>query len=678
MRIKKIILLFSISSILFGGTMLYAEGPDNNEDMDDENVFTLGEVVVTADRTIVDLATTVTEVAAEDIKERGAQTAADALELIPGVNIQQGGKNAWVYLRGFDQEDIKVLIDGVPAYQTYDKVVDLSLIPVDSIAKITVAKGASSVLYGANTFGGVINIITKKGAKEPSGEFISSFGQNSTQNYIFNYGGSKGVFNYWLTVSHRRSDGFDLSDDFDPNGKFGIGTSTNEDGGIRDLSDYEMNTLSTKVGYEPNSDSRLYVSFDYHANEKGIPGGSSYWSFIKWDQWHLNLVGEKKITDILTSKARLYYVSHQDTIEDVSWDEAHTTSRKWFETSSYDDQTVGAELHNYIDFGPKSYLKIGLNYLKDNHKQEEVLDETSWPVVRFGDPVGLQPEEEYEAETYTFAIEDEIRMVEDKMSFVFGLSYDYYKPKKAYDQTVPDSTNSFNPQGGMVYNISTETSVHASVGKKIRFPRLKELYSDMAGGNPDMKPQETISYEIGADHSFNTDLKGSVAVFKNDIKNLIERVQDPVSGDRYYKNVGESKIEGVEFSMDYNATDRLWMGTSYTYLSTFDETNNRDLLNRPKHKIALDTRYRFPYGVFSSVQASYSTGAYEENEDDMLEQTPGFFLLNARVDKSFGSIMGMKDTTLFIQGDNLTDKDYYEGGDPQAGRSFLAGFNFKF
>lgn len=673
-------LIFLIGALLILPGMVFAEDAKLAKSDQVGEVFELGEIVVTANREAVNLSTTVVEVDAEDIAARGAQTVADALDMLPGVDIQQGGKNAWVYLRGFDQEDVKVLIDGVPAYQTYDKVVDLSLIPVDSIAKITVTKGASSVLYGANTFGGVINIITKKGGKEPGGEFSASFGENSTRNYVLNYGGSKNNINYWLTLSRRESDGFDLSDDFNPNDPdYGIGSSYNEDGGLRDLSYYEMNTISAKVGYEPNPDARIYVSFDYHQNEKGIPtSGSRYWSFVDWDQWHLNVVGEKKITDIYRAKARIYYVSHEDTIEDVSWDAAHTTSRKWFETSSYDDYTTGFELHNFLDFGPKSFLKIGLNYVRDNHKQQDYYDATTWPVVQFGDPIGYRPEEEYEADTYTIAVEDEIRLNNDKLMIVMGMSYDNFKPEKAYDQPVPDSTDSFNPQAGVVYNISPATSFHASAGKKIRFPRLKELYSELAGGNPEMQPQETIAYEVGANHSFNMETNGSIAVFYNDITDLIERVQDPVSGDRYYTNVGKAKIEGVELSIDHMINESIHMGFGYTYLSTKDKTNNVDLQYRPKHKLSLDTRGRFPHGFYTNLQLSYTGGAYELNSSNEMVQSGGFFLANARVEKDMGSILGMKDSTLFAQAYNIFDKNYTEGMDLQPGFNFLVGFKVRF
>ncbi|MEZ4484369.1 MAG: Plug domain-containing protein [Syntrophotaleaceae bacterium] len=114
-----------------------------------DEVFSLGEVIVTGEQQVVNLATTVTEVTAEDIKQRGAQTVAEALEQLPGVDVQKGGKGQnYVSVRGFEQGDLKILIDGVPVYEQYFRSLDLDQLPVDSIAKITVTKGPPQFCTG--------------------------------------------------------------------------------------------------------------------------------------------------------------------------------------------------------------------------------------------------------------------------------------------------------------------------------------------------------------------------------------------------------------------------------------------------------------------------------------------------------------------------------------------------
>jgi outer membrane receptor for ferrienterochelin and colicins len=643
-------------------------------------VYELGEVVVTAKQETVNLATTVTEVSLEDIKERGAQTVAEALELLPAVDVQKGGKSqAFVSLRGFDQSDVKVLIDGVPALETYFGTVDLSMLPIETVSKITVTKGASSVLYGANTMGGVVNIITKKAGDEPFTELSTSFGEHNTRNVILNHGAKIDKFNYWLTYGYRDSDGFRLSNDFDKNnGHTGLGTKFNEDGDKRDLTDYIKRTLHVKVGFEPDEDTRLYLSFDYHNNERGVPSENSrYWAFSKWDQWHINLTGEKKINELLTLKARAFYVDHEDTLTDVSWDANHTTNRKWFETSSYDDYSTGGMVNAFVDLGKWSLLKLGANYTKDNNKQQDYLDDDCWGVIKGWDSPGYTSKQEYEAETYTIALEDEIKPTE-RLSFVFGVSYDYFEPKKASDQPVPDEVDAFNPQAGLVFDLTPDTSVHASVGKKIRFPKLKELYSEHAGGNPDLDPQKAIAYELGFSHNFSEIFTGTVAYFFNEIDDLIEQIEDPVSGEDIYVNVSEATIQGVEMALDMNFSKSLQAHANYTYMSTKDESNDdRELKGRPRHRINLDVRYRFSFGLSASVQGSYTQRQYWEDGDYNWKKLPDYFLLNARLAQDMSKICGI-DSELFIQGTNLTDLDYYELNGPEPGLNFLAGFTVRY
>ncbi len=677
MRIKMPVLLISMMAMSLGSDMLYAA---DAEEQDTENVFTLGEVIVTAEQPVVDLATTVTELSAQDIWARGDLTVAEALELLPGVDVRKGGKSQmFVSIRGFEQDDLKVLIDGIPAHEAYDGTVDLSMISTEAISKITVAKGASSVLYGANTMGGVINIITKKGGKEPVTEATASLGNDGAAKYTLNHGGRLGVLNYWLTYGYSESDGFRLSDDFNPaNPIVGLGTDYNEDGGTRDLSDYIKRTLSAKVGYESDEGTGIYFSFDYHNNERGIPSGMSrYWAFTKWDQWQLNLVGEYVFNDMFSAKARVFYVKHDDTITDVSWDADHTTGRKWFETSSYDDDSRGAELHGFFDLERWGNLRIGLNYLRDNHRQQDFYDAETMSVWRFGDPLGFQPEEEYSADTYTLAVEDEIRPTEH-LAVVFGMSYDTFEPGKAYNKPVPDKTSTVNPQIGLVYDVDQKTSIHASVGKKTRFPQLKELYSEVAGGNPELDPQKTVTYEIGAYHGFNGMFRGNIAVFYNDVSDLIDQVEDQASGEDIYVNLYEANIKGIEAELRMDLSCGVLARLNYTYMSTEDRSNQgREMEGRPEHRLSLDLRYGFPFGLTANLQTSYATGAYWEDPDYNWVELPHVFLIDAKITQGLGDIFNL-DSELFVQVDNLTDYDYYQSFGPEPGRNFMAGLSVKF
>ena len=673
------VLIYLIFLMAIPAGLVLAENPqkESTTTQEESQVFDLGQVMVIGKSDKADKITTTDVVTMEDIKMQGAQSAAQALEMVPGVDVQNGKKGqASLTLRGFDQKDVKVLIDGVPAHVSYNGSLDLSQIPVETIAKIEVVKGASSVLYGSNTMGGVINIITKKGGKEPYTNVSTSFGENNTQNYILNHGSSVGSFNYWISGSLRKSDGFELSDDFDPsNDRTGLGTEYNEDGGTRDLSYYEDHTLNAKIGYEYDSTSKLYLSFDYHDNEKGQPTDSSrYWAFDEWKQWHLNLVGEHDFTDILTMKSRIYYVDHNDTIKDVSWDDDHTTSKKWFQESSYDDYTLGGEVQAYLDFGDASLVKMGISYMKDNHIAQDYYDATTLSVINGWADEGLQPEEEYETDIYSYGIEDEIKLFE-KLILKAGVSYDVHDPIKNYDGYVRGKSDSWNPQAGLAYEVTQAFNLYASVGKKTRFPTMQELYSDLSGGNDSLNPQQTIAYEIGGEKQFGDMVTLSGAVFYNDIE---DRIIEDANDENI--NAGETKIQGIETTLRIKTPWRLDIGLGYTYLSSKEKRTSTspetDAEYLPDHKATLDLRYAFDFGLSASFQTIY-TGEQIEYDDDKAYEVDDFIVCNLKLNQEF-SLTPKMSTDLFIEVKNLFDENYEEGHGPTPGRSFLAGMSFTF
>lgn len=150
----------------------------------------VGAVEVTGSR----LAEDVTDVPAqtyvitqEEIAQSGARSVQELLSRVPGVTglvhsaamTQAKG----VSVRGLNSE-VLLLIDGVPSMNasygvgpTLGSPFDLRSISMGSIERVEVVKGASSAIYGSNAAGGVINVITKKGA-EKSGASILLEGGN--------------------------------------------------------------------------------------------------------------------------------------------------------------------------------------------------------------------------------------------------------------------------------------------------------------------------------------------------------------------------------------------------------------------------------------------------------------------------------------------------------------------
>lgn len=129
-----------------------------------EETAVLPTVTVTATRTLQDIAKTpssVSVVTAQEIENRRADTVADALQLLPGVYKSQASAGE-IQIRGFDSKNISVLVDGVPMNNSFNNKVDWEVIPVHSIERIELVRGASSSLYGGKGVAGVLSIKTKQ------------------------------------------------------------------------------------------------------------------------------------------------------------------------------------------------------------------------------------------------------------------------------------------------------------------------------------------------------------------------------------------------------------------------------------------------------------------------------------------------------------------------------------
>lgn len=130
--------------------------------------------VVTSDRSDETLHNTVRTtyvVTADEIARNGWRTVADALETVPGVQIENygpAGSAAGYGIRGSSSAQVLVLVDGIPAAGSLANSVELGTFSTAGIARIEVVEGGGSTLYGTGSIGGIINIITAGDKAPPS------------------------------------------------------------------------------------------------------------------------------------------------------------------------------------------------------------------------------------------------------------------------------------------------------------------------------------------------------------------------------------------------------------------------------------------------------------------------------------------------------------------------------
>jgi len=81
----------------------------------------------------------------DDIDRRGEKTLDQALESVPGIQVYTHTKgHQRLRLRGFDQDYVVVMIDGIPVNDVYSTDMDLTSVPVSSVSKIVVNIGTIS------------------------------------------------------------------------------------------------------------------------------------------------------------------------------------------------------------------------------------------------------------------------------------------------------------------------------------------------------------------------------------------------------------------------------------------------------------------------------------------------------------------------------------------------------
>ena len=199
--------------------------------------YSLGEIVVSANKNPVESNGTLYRITAEDIEKSGAKTLDEAIKKIPGLYVRYGAAGTpRIDIRGLKTRHVRLLLNGIPVKDTYDGQFDPPTIPVGHIAEIKVSIGTSSLLYGPGGSAGVINIITKKGQEGVQGSLSSEFSSNDYYSGNATISGAGKTVDGILSATMTQKDAFELSSDFDP--------TSEEDGDERENSDFERVLIS--------------------------------------------------------------------------------------------------------------------------------------------------------------------------------------------------------------------------------------------------------------------------------------------------------------------------------------------------------------------------------------------------------------------------------------------------
>ncbi|MDR1045571.1 MAG: TonB-dependent receptor [Candidatus Adiutrix sp.] len=566
------------------------------------------------ERDLMELSQTVNVITAEEIERMPANTITDVLTRIPGIDVApdindvpNAGMSS-ISLRGETTGRTLILVNGVKQVDQNKGYSNIYISP-SQIERIEVIKGPASVLYGAEAIGGVVNIITKKGGDKPVGFSLGSIYDSSTD-------GKNGT----AALFGRLDNGFNyrFSGNMTNAGmrKVPSGSLDNQ-GNLVDKgygTEYKNRSYAGQVGYDWDNYS-FTLQADHFESQ----------SFNSRPRESETASANNQGTQITTTESKSWApVNDRDTIlATFMADDLGEHFRKLTVTTSY--QKIDREQNDYgwtQIANPGGQLLVNPydfdRYLSSTQKQLTATVQGEWqvgkhyvtagfessfddvlvsnrgekapPVGNPGAPSTYDPARDYgegsadvDLKNYSVFLQDEWDFATDwkavlglrqtwqegRVKSVRGNTYrDFGNPSRKFSDLVGSL--------GLVYNLTDNLALRAQWSQGVRYPTVAQMYtgSGSAGGgepitpNPDLEPEESTSYEIGARYAGEA-LSLDLAVYHTRAKNFIERVQCPSSGiaGTTFCNLGWANSTGVELTASYLFESLgLTPYTSVTYL----------------------------------------------------------------------------------------------------------------
>ncbi len=647
---------------LLSGITSFAQSPDTLSGQN--RVFQLGEVSVFGSP--ID---SIASLSIRKIEQFNRVDLSNSLNLLPGITLASVGprNESVVYVRGFDLRQVPVFMDGVPVYVPYDGYVDLGRFTPFDLAQIDVSKGFSSILYGANTMGGAINLVSRRPEKKLELDARVGVFSGDGIRWNVNAGSNLGRVYFQLGLSQLKQDSYPMSEDFEPR--------RYEDGGDRENSYRNDFKFSGKVGFTPNDTDEYVVGYSNQQGEKGNPpyvGDDSkimtrFWQWPEWNKESLYFISTTALGQATKLKTRLYYDTFVNAL--FSYDDSTytTMTRPYAFQSYYDDYTLGgnAELDSRIS--AKKNLKVGVQYKYDVHRENNL----------------NEPQRAFIDNTLSIGLENTYQVL-PTLAVVPGISYNARFSDKAQDynssnQEITDfpanENSAVNAQLGVFWDINPANSLKGSISRKTRFATIKDRYSYRMGQaipNPDLTAEVALNYDLTYTGRWFDKLTVNSSVFRSDISDIIQQV-DNVEPNRFQlQNAGDALFYGAELGLDYDLGKNLHLGAHYTLTRRKNETNPEILFTQvPEHKVFGYIDYSFAKRVNLLLSSEYNSERYSTSYGT---QAGTYTLVDAKA--------AVKITrNLQLEGgvNNLLDKNYsLVEGFPEAGRNYFINLAFTY
>jgi iron complex outermembrane receptor protein len=525
------------------------------------------QVVVTASRreqSLRDVPVSVSTVTAKTIADRVSVTLDDALRYVSGVNMMQDQVNirgSTGYSRGVGSR-VLILIDGLPYITGDTGEITWETLPMFQIDRIEVVKGAGSALYGSSALGGIINVITKDISEMPEIRFRLFSGIYDKPRFAewdwsskprFNSGGfisysnHAGTLRYLISISRTVDESYRQNDVYH---RWGLYTKMNYN-----FSQYQSAILTTNIQWRNHGNFFWWRSL----REATEPADAQLNGEVNSARGNVSLAYKEFLSEKFYYTLKTIY--YGNFWQDDSSGRINNTS------ASHVSHT---ECQSTYEFSKNNLITIGVA--------------GDYGIIN-SDIFGTHAND-----GFAFFAQDEITPFES-IKLTVGARYDWQEFDGGRLPGFP-SRGRLNPKVGLVSTPTATTTLRASYGEGFRYPSISEIFTSVTTGviqvkivpNDSLRPERSVSYEIGGSQLLGERVLLDLAFFQNDFFDLIEGGVNPSRLEIKFNNVTRARIRGLElgFKADWFkqliATD-----ISYTYIDPLDLGQNAILKFRPRH-----------------------------------------------------------------------------------------------
>lgn len=544
--------------------LLFTAGMAGEAEPDSLKTYYHEGIVVTPTRglrPLGDLAQSVSLITSADFGGINARMATDVLDGLPGVFVNRTSDfgRSDVDIRGIGDNGraILVLIDGRPAKMGLFGCTITHSIPFHNIERIELVRGPSSVLYGSDALGGVLNIITRVPVSPLESGISLSYGSFNTQQYRGSVGGNLAKLNYELSGNYNRSDGH------------------------TDNSGYEGSDINGRLGYQIGDKTGLALTGKYFSGTKHEPAPLSGIDDEDWDVWNdydrwaLDLA-------INTSLKGVEY-----TLKGYRNQGEHLFSDGWHST----DYTNGGLINAQAALSGHNRLTAGVDFRQQGGEKLFTDD----------NPGFLGEWDKAELGVFLY---DEHKMLAERVIISAGVRYNY-------DEV---SGTDISPQFGLVAHLSANTTIRGSVAKGFRSPQINELYI-FPPANENLKPEIVWNYEAGIKQRLYDDIHLSLTGFLMDGSQLIETVPHPSPPPMFlFGNSGSFKFTGLEAELRWYYKNLLDLNLTHAFLNPGEKTTGR-AGNKTDLKIGIKLG-KFDFRISGQHVSDYYAA---DNSEDKIE-----------------------------------------------------------